>query len=181
MSAQVDAGLPPRQNRAVVVGLLIALISAAVFGSWFVVHEGARARGSATSGGSSADPMVRGEQVYGLCANCHGLGGGGQLGRAPALLGSKWLAPPTLTRLVMHGFQGDDPKRYLERMVGAPALSDADTAALVTFVLARYSGREDVTTAAEVSAVRAATRGRTRPWTIPELRMLAPEAAGDGE
>ncbi|MFG0320071.1 MAG: c-type cytochrome, partial [Planctomycetota bacterium JB042] len=109
MSGSPDPGLAPRSNRALVLGLVAGLVGAAGLGTWFVVHEGARARGASTTGDSTAAPLVRGEQVYGLCANCHGLGGGGQLGRAPALLGSPWLDADPLTRLVLHGFAGPDP------------------------------------------------------------------------
>lgn len=171
MSERVDPGLAPRENRALVLGLLAALVAAASLGTWVVVHEGGRGRGAAT-GASSAPKLLRGERLYGLCASCHGTGGGGQLGRAPALLGSAWLAPDALARLVLHGFASPDAARYRERMVGAPALSDNDVAALVTFVGRRFAGRQDEATAEAVAEIRAATRGRTRPFTPAELRAL---------
>ncbi|MFG0319877.1 MAG: hypothetical protein ACF8XB_21575, partial [Planctomycetota bacterium JB042] len=58
------------------------------------------------------------------------------------------------------------------KMVGAPALSDRDVAALVQFVGHRFAGRDDLVPAETVARIRAATAGRTRPWTVPELRAL---------
>jgi len=170
-------GLAPRQSQWFVIGLVVALVAVVGFGTWFVIHEGSRDRGASVTGGSITDPLVRGERVYGLCANCHGVEGGGQIGRAPALLGSPLLGVENLVRLIRHGYRSDRSSKWIERMAGAPALGDHDVAAVVTWVRARFAGSEEVVTAEEVAVIRAATGRRMQPWTTAEL--VARQAASE--
>ena len=171
-------GLAPNDNRRLVLGMIGALLLVAVVGTWVVVREGARGRGAAAGGGEDVDPMVRGEQVYGLCANCHGRDGGGQVGRAPALLGSRFLGVRDLVRVIRHGFRSDQPTRWTERMTGAPALVDGDVAALVLWVRARFAGEEAVVEAEAVRALRLRDGRRMKPWSPAELPFPPEEKIG---
>jgi mono/diheme cytochrome c family protein len=96
-------------------------------------------------------------------------------GEAPPLEGSSWLAGPEsrVIRIVLHGLRGPievRSKTYNQEMPGfAPVLTDADIAALLSYVRKRFGGASTPTSEAAISLIRAANRGRRNYWTVDEL------------
>ena len=120
-----------------------------------------------------ADPGRTRFETY--CAGCHLDEGPWMRGEAPPIEGSAWVAGPEsrLIRIVLHGLHGPIDvlsKTYNQEMPGfAPVLTDADIAALLSYVRKRFGGAATSTSAASVSLIRAANRGRSNYWTADEL------------
>ena len=108
------------------------------------------------------------------CAACHQYDGQG-MGDAPPLAGSPWVTGPEerLIRIVMHGVRGAlevGGKTYDREMPGfGQVLSDADIAALLSFVRRRYGAPSPPVAVETVGRVRAASPGRTEYWRVEEL------------
>lgn len=108
------------------------------------------------------------------CAACHQYDGQG-MGSAPPLSGSPWVKGPEdrLIRLALHGVSGPmevGGKIYDQEMPGfGEVLTDADMAALLTFVRSRFGDGSPPVTEAAVRRVRAREQGRTQYWRVSEL------------
>ena len=117
-----------------------------------------------------------GEQIYATrCAACHQADGSGVPDMFPPLAGSAWVVgdPARPIRIVLQGLEGDvevKGETYNGTMPpwGA-ALNDGEVAALLTYVRSHFGNKSGPVTAAQVTAVRAATKTRTKPWTVKEL------------
>jgi mono/diheme cytochrome c family protein len=108
-----------------------------------------------------------GQQQYtATCAACHQANGEGLTGVAKSLVGSRWVLGNTtaLARIVLHGKEGE----MLMPPVGG-SLPDEQVAAVLTYIRRSWGNQATPVTAAEVSEVRGASLGRTRPWTEEEL------------
>jgi Cytochrome c, mono- and diheme variants len=122
---------------------------------------------------AGADPGRTRFETY--CAGCHLDEGPWMRGEAPPIEGSAWVAGPEsrLIRIVLHGLHGPIEvlgKTYNQEMPGfAPVLTDADIAALLSYVRKRFGGAATPTSAASVSLIREANRGRMNYWTVDEL------------
>jgi mono/diheme cytochrome c family protein len=98
------------------------------------------------------------------------------MGSAPPLAGVSWVtgSESRLIRIVLHGLRGPlvvAGKTYDLEMPGfGRVLSDADVAALLTYVRKRFGGPADPIRPEAVSRVRAAYSTRTDYWTVEELR-----------
>jgi mono/diheme cytochrome c family protein len=109
------------------------------------------------------------------CAACHISGGPGGIGEAPPLEASPWVTGPEhrLIRIVLHGLRGPieiGGKTYNQEMPAfGQVLSDADLAALVSFVRRQFGGATTPVTPEMVAGIRAATRRRATYWTVEEL------------
>lgn len=96
-------------------------------------------------------------------------------GEAPPLEASSWVSGPEdrLIKIVLHGVRGRievAAKQYNQEMPGFGAiLSDADIAALVSHVRARFGGASTPVSPSTVSSIRAAYPQRTDYWTVDEL------------
>lgn len=118
-----------------------------------------------------------GEKTFdSYCAACHQYDGQG-MGDAPPLDGSSpWVTgpPERLIKIVLHGVRGEMEiagRTYDREMPGfGNVLSDAETAALLSYVRSRFAGLSQPITAAAVSRVRASNQGRTAYWSVEELR-----------
>ena len=123
----------------------------------------------------TADEQVRfraGEEVYkNICQACHQLDGRGQEKLAPSLVGSELaLARAEVpVRILLSGKEG---AVGLMPPVGS-VLSDDQIAGVLTYVRREWGQDASPVTPALVKDVRAATAGRTRPWTNPELLEIA--------
>ena len=121
-----------------------------------------------------------------LCATCHGadakglpLAGaapGAML--APALAGSKivngWRDGPV--KVLLHGLIGDiDGKKYEGQMIAMATNDDAWIAGVHSYVRNSFGNHAGFLTAADVAALRSATKDRTQPWSITELRASLPQ------
>ena len=144
-----------------------------------------RARPSTGAGaGTDASPpaeavpegAARGGALYARhCASCHGRDGQG-IGTFPPLAGAAWATGPTdeAVRIVLHGLRGPvsvQGRSYDSLMPGlGDRLSDAEVAAVLSFVRSSWGNAADSVTVSEVREVRRRSQGRTTPWTASELR-----------
>jgi mono/diheme cytochrome c family protein len=113
----------------------------------------------------------------GLCMACHGEDGkGGELG--PALIGSQLAlaAPEVPIRILLQGKEG---KVGLMPPLGA-TLTDDQIAGALTYIRRQWGNAAGAVDPNTVKDVRAATAGRTRPWTNDELTALAAGRGGQG-
>jgi mono/diheme cytochrome c family protein len=121
------------------------------------------------------DSFLKGQEVYrNICQACHQPNGRGQDRVAPSLVGSALaLAPAGLPiRILLNGTEGSIG---LMPSIGS-VLTDEQIAGVLTYVRREWGQTGSPVDAATVKAVRAATAGRTRPWTNDELLALPPEA-----
>ncbi len=133
----------------------------------------------------------RGREVYNRdCSVCHGNNGRGLTSTAPSLLRSQWVLqdPESLVRIVLDGVTGPievDGKQLadgevLDVMPGfrdSKQLTDADIAALTSFVRNQWTNRAAVVDESLVTAVRDDTRSQAgQPYTSQDL--LAVEDSG---
>jgi len=119
--------------------------------------------------------FTKGKAIYaGLCGACHQPSGAGMPGLAPPLLNSEWALGPAerMIRIVIGGLTGPievaGTKWQLE-MPALPILTDEDLAATLTYIRREWEHTASAVAPSEVAAVRAATKGRTKPWTAAEL------------
>jgi mono/diheme cytochrome c family protein len=118
-----------------------------------------------------------GREIYrNICQNCHQPDGRGQERLAPSLIGSDFLlsTPDIPVRILMNGKEGD--VGLMPPLGGV--LSDADVAAVLTYVRREWGQGGGAVDPAQVAKLRAATAGRPRPWTNGELTALMPPAPG---
>lgn len=138
-------------------------------------------------GGAVADPIAAGQRVYtSRCQSCHQASGLGVPGTFPPLIGSEWVVgPPEIPVLiVLNGLQG--PIRVAGNLyVGAmpswrDALSDAEIAAVVSYIRQWDANDAPPVDAAVVARLREATATRQQPWTIEELTAAVEGGAFGG-
>ncbi|MCK6448371.1 MAG: c-type cytochrome [Planctomycetes bacterium] len=116
----------------------------------------------------------RGRELFqATCSACHGERGVGQpnvvppLARSPYVLGDD----VKLVRIVTHGLSGPIEVRgrpYDGEMPGF-ATTDADLAALLTYVRRAWGHGAEPITPERIAEIRARTPSRQRPWTLDEL------------
>jgi mono/diheme cytochrome c family protein len=112
-----------------------------------------------------------GRQVYqSLCAACHQPDGRGQEKLAPSLIGSPLAvgAPDIAARIVLGGKEG--PTGLMPPL--GSVLSDEQIAAALTYIRREWGHSATPIVPEVVKGVRAASAGRTRPWTAEELSQL---------
>jgi mono/diheme cytochrome c family protein/glucose/arabinose dehydrogenase len=113
-----------------------------------------------------------GQEVYrNVCQACHQPDGRGLERVAPPLLGSPFaLATPEVPiRILLHGKEGSFG---LMPPVGQ-VFTDEQIASVLTYVRREWGQGGTPVDAAAVNSVRAATKGRSRPWTEAELTALS--------
>jgi mono/diheme cytochrome c family protein len=113
-----------------------------------------------------------GQTVYtSLCMACHQEDGRGREKVAPSLVGSQLAlaAPPVPIRILLHGKEGS--VGLMPPLGGG--LTDDQIAGALTYVRRQWGNAGSAVDPATVKEVRAATAGRTRPWTNDELLALA--------
>jgi mono/diheme cytochrome c family protein len=111
-----------------------------------------------------------GREIYGrLCVACHQPDGRGRDGLAPALAGSPFVSGRAgiLARIVIHGKEGTT------LMPPLGTLSDAEVAAVLTFVRRSFGHTASPVDVALVREVRGSALGRERPWTEAELKAIS--------
>jgi cytochrome c oxidase cbb3-type subunit 2 len=136
---------------------------------------------SSSQAGPGEDAMfARGRAVYGsLCGLCHGNDGLGKPGQVPPLAGSEWVntrGVQRLARISLAGLNGNiqvEGKDWnLSMAAMGAALSDADLAAVLTFIRQSWGNQGGAVTADEVQAVRAALGTRPQPLTGEQLKTV---------
>jgi mono/diheme cytochrome c family protein len=114
--------------------------------------------------------FAAGQEIYGrLCVACHQPDGRGREGLAPALAGSPFVTGRAgiMARIVIQGKEGK------AMMPPLGTLSDAEIAAVLTFVRRSFGHTASPVDVALVREVRGSALGRERPWTEPELRAIS--------
>ena len=115
----------------------------------------------------AAAQMLEGKRVYSMiCAACHGDTGVGKPGQAPPLAGSEWVNAPTYKRLVAIPQLGLGGEVHVEGQdwnlqmgpMGA-TLSDADLAAVLTYIRGTWGNKAGEVGADDVKAIRAGLAG----------------------
>jgi len=126
----------------------------------------ALASGSAPASAKQVD----GKQIYsGNCAACHQATGLGLAGVFPPLAASEWVleSPVTLTNLLLHGIQGRMTVKGVSYQGVMPAwnhLSDAEIAAVASYIRSDWGNKAQLITADDVKKQRELTKARTAPY-----------------
>ena len=166
------------------------LITAIAIGATLLPNVDALAQAPAHAGApvvaaKSAVPRTGAQIFSSTCAACHQAQGEGT-NVYPPLAGSEWVngAESRVVRIILHGLVGDVEVQG-QPFNGAmpawgPTLSDAEIAAVVTYIRASFGNQSLPITAATVAQARAAHAGRTTPWTVPELLLIKVGAKGPG-
>jgi mono/diheme cytochrome c family protein len=169
----------PDENVRPIPRLIVGLVLAgAVFGATYLSRSETNASGfmgdSRTLAAFEATPVsnaVSGAQVYaGKCAACHQATGAGLAGIFPPLAGSPWVVESEvrLIGILLHGIQGPIDvlgTTYNGLMPSWKSLSDAELAAVATYVRTTFGNTAGAVSPSTVARVRAETAARTGPWS----------------
>lgn len=154
------------QRRSRRAALLVATLIA---GAALAAGAGAQSQG--------AQPRT-GAQIFSTtCAACHQAQGEGTQ-MYPPLAGSEWVngAESRLVRIIMHGLNGDVEVQGQVYNGAMPAwgstLSDAEIAAVATYIRSSFGNQSPPVTTATVTQARTENAGRTTPWTVSELLLI---------
>ena len=126
-----------------------------------------------------------GKEAYdAVCKRCHGETGQGQVGLYPPLAGSRWLAgnPEVPIRIVTNGLEGPIEvagKTYNSAMTAQREMfnSDAEFAAVLTYVRTSWGNEGSRIDAADVAAISASGSKETAAVLEP---LLAEAGGSDG-
>lgn len=129
---------------------------------------------------ASAAQAIDGRQLFtNACQACHQASGQGIPGVFPPLAGTGWVTgdPEVLTKIVMHGMTGPITVSGTTYNGVMPAFgsqfSDAELAAILTFIRSEWGNDSLAIDASTVEAVRAITATRSQPWAgEEELRQF---------
>ncbi|HEX9795061.1 MAG TPA: c-type cytochrome [Planctomycetota bacterium] len=129
--------------------------------------------------GADLERFGLGREIFAQnCASCHQASGRGEPGKAPPLRYSAWALgePERLARILLHGMQGPLVRAGREWDLEMPAFagSDADLAAVLTYVRREWGHGAAPVAPGLIAAQREATAGRVGPWSPAEL-----DVAGD--
>ena len=121
-------------------------------------------------------PNFQDRASYAMCMGCHGAEGRGIAGYTPTLAGSHWLNGDSRGAILitLHGLDSShEPGAtyHNARMNGfGSALTDAEIAALLTWLRNQWGNHALPIDAAQVAQLRALYDHRMPPWNTPELR-----------
>jgi len=121
-----------------------------------------------------------GAEVFATCTACHQATGLGLPGAFPPLAGSEWVVgkPEVPIAIVLHGMQGEitvKGAKYDQMMMPWGAMfTDQEVANVVTYIRSQWGNNAPAVTAAQVTAMRAATKARKTQWTVTELKKQYP-------
>lgn len=129
----------------------------------------------------AADVAAQGKRFYeSTCGVCHGSDGAGKPGQAPPLAGSEWVVAKGDNRLVHIPLQGvagtltvKGQDWNLNMAAMGIALSDADLAAVLTYVRTSWGNKAGEVTPDEVKKIRDAMGGHAQPLTGDDLKKMA--------
>jgi mono/diheme cytochrome c family protein len=126
---------------------------------------------------------ARGKSVYeSVCGICHGSDGLGKPGQAPPLAGSEWVTKDlnTLAKVPLAGLNGPiQVAGHDWNLAMAPmgaGLSDADLAAVLTYLRTSWGNQSSAVSEADMKAARAAISGNAP--SAADLAKLTPEERG---
>ncbi|MDE3067734.1 MAG: cytochrome c [Verrucomicrobiota bacterium] len=124
--------------------------------------------------------LARGMATYErVCGVCHGNDGAGKPGQAPPLAGSEWVLENGVNRLThipLTGLSGAVDVKGQTWNLSMPAmgaaLSDADLAAVLTYIRGSWGNKAGPVTPAQVKAARAAVAGQPPINGLQALKAL---------
>lgn len=132
------------------------------------------------------DPLKLGRRVYAqVCQTCHQENGLGVAGQYPPLAQSEWVQAPSparLIRIVLNGLSGPIQVAGQTYDNAMPAwrddLSDAEVAAVLTFIRQEWGNQASPVEFEEVRTIREQTanrgsRGLWTAWTVSELQQIS--------
>lgn len=130
--------------------------------------------------GSGASAAAQGKRVYeAVCGICHGADGLGKPGQAPPLAGSEWVTTKGINRLVHIPLQGlsgtlvvEGKEWNLNMAAMGVALSDADLAAVLTYMRVSWGNKAGEVTADDVKKVRDALGGHPQPMSGDQMKAM---------
>ena len=143
--------------------VLLGLLAVAAGPAAAQKKPAAKAPASKAAAGVSAGVLAQGKSLYAQnCLSCHQADGGGvdglnpPLGKTDYVLGDK----PRLIKVLLNGLQGVDinGEEYHNVMPAQDHLTDQQMAAVLTYVRNAFGNKASGITAAEVQAVRAASK-----------------------
>lgn len=116
----------------------------------------------------------RGQQLYTVCVGCHQNNGDGMPPMYPPLRGSPWVTgrPELLALVLLHGLQGPlelDGVQFDQAMPASPLVSDAEIAAIMTYVRHAWGNEASPVTADQVAEIRSRHADRQQPWNTSEI------------
>ena len=127
-------------------------------------------------------PFDLGKKLFAAqgCVSCHQTNGQGVPNQYPPLDGSEWVvgpgAEPRLKRILLHGLQGPVTVKGNTYNGNMPAfgdrMDDEKIAAVLTYIRGAWSNQAPPIEFESVVATRAATQGRTQPWSESELLSI---------
>jgi len=136
------------------------------------------------------DPKVIGKRLYSQnCIVCHQANGLGVPGQFPPLAGSEWVNSDSihgdnhLVLLMLHGHQGPMKvagQSYNNAMPQWKQLSDADIAAILTYIRSDWGNNAPAIDASFVTLLRKEHEAQSDPYTQPEL-MAMPKVMDAGK
>jgi len=111
------------------------------------------------------------------CLACHQIHGMGQIGLAPPLVGSEWVAGSEgrLIRIVIHGLRGPikvKGENYEMDMPALGVLDDEQISAALTYVRREWGHAYEPVTPAAVKKIRDETAAREDAWTMADLLKI---------
>lgn len=121
--------------------------------------------------------LEKGRVLYeSTCVQCHLSSGLGQTGQAPPLRSSPWVLGKDVrtARILLQGLRGEvqlEGERWDGEMPSV-SFTDEDIAAILTYVRREWGHGAEPVLPATIAKVRAATKGRTQPWTLAELEQV---------
>ncbi len=120
-----------------------------------------------------------GRQVYNTrCISCHQANGTGITGYFPPLDGTEWVSEEKgrLIRILLHGMTGPTTIQGVDYNGAMPSwgpvLSDAEIAAVLTYIRGSWSNQAPPVFETDVAAVRGLTSARNTPWKHDELQQV---------
>lgn len=127
-----------------------------------------------------AQATPSGAAIFARCTPCHQATGTGIPGAFPPLAGSSWVVGPVdrPIAILLHGLQGPltvSGGAYNGVMLPYGTnvvMTDAELAAVLTYIRTSWGNRASPVTVADVVRVRAKTKGRTKPFSEAELRAV---------
>jgi mono/diheme cytochrome c family protein len=145
-------------------------------GAGAIAVGGAPVPGAPVGGAPVPGALVSGASVFAnRCAACHQATGLGLPGAFPPLAGSEYVLgeEERVVRIVLRGLMGPVTVKGQPFNGAMPAwadqLSDAEIAAVLTYVRSSWGNSAEAIAVEKVARERAATSGRTAPWTAGEL------------
>ena len=193
MAAQVREQRDPAERFRPLPWFVVMLIGAMAMWGMFYIHDmkgnldsaygdtrtPSALMASAGPGAASGSAAVDGGQLFATkCVACHQATGLGLPGVFPPLAGSEWVlgSDKVLVQIPLHGITGSVQVKgatYSGAMPVFNTLSDAEIAAVLTYVRSQWGNAAPTVSPATVAAGRKDTQSRSTPFASGDEIMKA--------